>query len=88
MLYLKALPVEISIMSHDVTDQDLGELLATVRYLGVQLERNTAAMGKLEDRLDEQDRILQRGKGAFFLLSILGGVGLAVIELLSYLKGV
>jgi len=75
-------------MSHEMTDQDVGELIATVRYLGVQLERNTAAVGKLEDRLDEQDKILQRGKGAFFLLTILGGVGLAVIELLSYIKGV
>lgn len=75
-------------MSRDVTDQDLGELLATVRYLGVQLERNTTAMGKLEDRLDEQDKILQRGKGAFFLLSALGGLGLIVVEFLSYIKGV
>lgn len=75
-------------MSHNLTDQDLGELVATVRYLGVQLERNTEAMGKLEDRLDEQDKILQRGKGAFFLLSALGGLGLIVVELLSYIKGV
>jgi hypothetical protein len=75
-------------MSHDFNDQDLGELLATVKYLGVQLERNTAAMGKLEDRLDEQDKILQRGKGAFFLLSALGGLGLIVVEILSYIKGV
>ena len=75
-------------MSHDLTDQDLGELVATVRFLGHQLERNTAAMSKLEGRLDEQDRILQRGKGAFFLLSALGGLGLIVVEFLSYIKGV
>ena len=75
-------------MSHELSDHDVGELVATVRYLGVQLERNTAAMSKLEDRLDEQDKILQRGKGAFFLLSALGGLGLIAVEILSYVKGV
>ena len=85
MLCQMVLLAGTSTMSHDL---EFGKLISSVDHLAGEVERLTGMVGKLEDRLDQQDEIIQKGKGAFFLLSALGGLGLIVMELLQYIKGV